>query len=101
MAGLADERSAFEWCPVDSHKVALSLRSYDWQMREKTRQLLTVGTFVGLAVTFDYVTVAAVYTVGFDGIARAALAVACLVVGTIAAFVLTAPIIRVVAKRHD
>jgi len=70
-------------------------------MREKTRQLLTVGTFVGLAVTFDYVTVAAVYTVGFDGIARAALAVACLVVGTIAAFVLTAPIIRVVAKRHD
>jgi ABC-type uncharacterized transport system permease subunit len=70
-------------------------------MREKTRQLLTVGTFIGLAVTFDYVTVAAVYTVGFDGIARAVLAATCLIVGTIAAFVLTAPIIRVVAKRRD
>ena len=69
-------------------------------MREKTRQLLTVGTFIGLAVTFDYVTVAAAYAVGFEGIARAALAIACLVVGTVAAFVLTAPIVRVVAKRR-
>jgi len=70
-------------------------------MRERTGQLLTVGTFVGLAVAFDYVTVAAVYAVGFERIARAALALACLVVGTVAAFVLTAPIVRTVAKRHN
>jgi len=68
-------------------------------MRGKALQFLTVATFVVLAVTFDYFTVAAVYAVGFDGIPRVVLVIACLVVGTVAACVLTAPIIRVVAKR--
>ena len=68
-------------------------------MRGKALQLFAVATFVVLAVTFDYFTVAAVYAVGFDGIPLAVLAVACLVVGTVAAYVLTAPVIRIVAKR--
>jgi hypothetical protein len=81
------------------HKVTFRLRSYDSQMRGKTLQLLAVATFVVLAVTFDYVTVAAVYAVGFDGIPLLVLSVACLVLGTVAAYVLTAPVIRIVAKR--
>ena len=68
-------------------------------MRGKALQLLAVATFVVLAVTFDYFTVAAVYAVGFDGIPLVVLAVACLVLGTVAAYVLTAPVIRIVAKR--
>jgi len=70
-------------------------------MREKTRQLLTVGTFIGLAGAIDYLTVAAVYAVGFAGVARIMLVAVCLIVGTVAAFVLTAPIIRIVARRHN
>jgi len=76
------------------------LRSYDSQMRGKALQLLAVTTFVVLAVTFDYFTVAAVYAVGFDGIALVVLAITCLVLGTVAAYVLTAPVIRKFAKRR-
>ena len=81
------------------HKVTFSLRSYDSHMRGKALQFLAVATFVVLAVTFDYFTVAAVYAVGFDGIPLVVLAAACLVLGTVAAYVLTAPVIRIVAKR--
>jgi hypothetical protein len=58
-----------------------------------------VATFVVLAVTFDYSTVAAIYVVGFDGVLRVVLAIACLVVGTAAAYVLTAQVIGILAKR--
>ena len=83
------------------NKVFLIFWSYDYQMRGKTLHILVVATFVALAVTFDYFTVEAVYVAGFEGMARVALAIICLVVGTIAAYVLTATIVRVIANRKS
>jgi hypothetical protein len=68
-------------------------------MRGKPLHILAVVTFVALAATFDSFTVAAVYAVGFEGMARVALAIICLAVGTVAAYVLTAPFVRVIANR--
>ena len=57
-----------------------------------------MAAFVALAVAFDYFTVTAVHTVGFEGIPRAVAAIVCVVVGTVAAHIQVALLIRVVAK---
>jgi len=70
-------------------------------MRNRTRYLLVLAAFVALAGTFDGISVAAIYEVGFVGVLRFVLAVLCIVVGTVSAFVLTAPLVRRITRQRD
>ena len=69
-------------------------------MRWKTHHKLAVAAFIALAVAFDGFGVAAIF-VEFGGILRVLLATICVLVGTVSAFVLTAPLIRKTARRRD
>ena len=75
------------------------MRSYDGCMSAKTSRLLPIAIFFGLAVAFDYLSVAAIFEVGFDGVQRILLSIICIVVGTVSAFTLTRPLVRCLAKR--
>ena len=68
-------------------------------MPAKANRLLPIAVFFGLAVAFDYFSVAAIFEVGFDGVQRILLSVICVVVGTISAFTLTRPVVLCLAKR--
>lgn len=56
---------------------------------------LPIVVFLGLAFAFDYVSVAAILEVGFDGFQRIALTTVCVIVGTISAYLLTSTLMRV------
>jgi hypothetical protein len=68
-------------------------------MRSRPLTYLPVAVFVVLAVAFDYMGVAAVFAVGFDGVQRFLLSAICLIVGTVSAFVLTRPLVRHLSRR--
>jgi hypothetical protein len=80
------------------HKVAFRLRPYDVFMRARTVRMLPIAIFLGLAIAFDYFSVAAIAEVGFDGVQRVLLSAICLIVGTISAFTLTRPLVRRLAS---
>ena len=65
----------------------------------KARYLLAFAAFVGLAVAFDGFGVAAIF-VEFRGIERLLLAIVCIVAGTVSAFLVSAQLFRVIARRH-
>ena len=67
-------------------------------MRKRTSALLALAAFAVFALTFDGFSVAAVYAVGFDGVARFLLTIICVVVGSTSAYFLTAALIRVIGK---
>jgi len=60
---------------------------------------LPIAVFIGLAFAFDYLTVAAIIEVGFDGFQRIALTTVCVIVGTISAYLLTSTLMRVCVKQ--
>jgi len=68
-------------------------------MRSQTTRVLPIGIFLALAVAFDYVSVAAIFEVGFGGAQRLVLSLICLLVGTASAFTLTRPLVRCLARR--
>jgi hypothetical protein len=70
-------------------------------MRKRTRYLLALAAFAALAATFDGFGIAAVYKAGFDGVQRFLLATICVIVGTVTAFALTAPLIRRITRRRN
>ena len=69
-------------------------------MRKRTSYKLAIATFVALAAAFDGFGVAAIF-VEFGGVPRVLLAILCVVVGTVSAFLLTAPLIRRVTGRNN
>ncbi len=71
-------------------------------MRKKTQYLLALAAFAALAATFDGFGIAAVYDAGFEGVPRAfLLATICVIVGTVTAFALTAPLIRRITRGRN
>ena len=86
-------------CRIGRHKFTFRLRSYDPHMRSQTARFLPIAIFAALAVAFDYLSVAAISEVGFDGVQRLVLSLICLIVGTVSAFTLTRPLVRCLARR--
>ena len=86
-------------CRIGRHKFTFRLRSYDPHMRSQTARFLPIADFLGLAVAFDYVSVAAIFEVGFGGAQRLVLSLICLIVGTASAFKLTRPLVRRLRRR--
>jgi hypothetical protein len=70
-------------------------------MRKRTQYLLALAAFAALAATFDGFGVAAVYEAGFDGVQRFLLDAICVIVGTVSAFAITAPLIRRITRRRN
>jgi len=68
-------------------------------MRSQTARVLPIAIFLALAVAFDYVSVAAIFEVGFGGAQRLMLSLICLIVGTASAFTLTRPLVRRLRRR--
>jgi hypothetical protein len=64
------------------------------RMNKTAIRSLSIVVFLAFAFAFDYFTVAAVFEVGFSGATRVLLAMICLVVGTMAAYLLTSTLIR-------
>ena len=60
---------------------------------------LPIAVFLVFASTFDSLSVAAIFEVGFEGIQRIVLTLICVIVGTISAYLLTSTLMRVCARR--
>jgi hypothetical protein len=82
-----------------TRKVPFRLRIYDSRMRRRTFKWLPIAIFATLALALDYVSVAAIFEAGFEGVQRVLLTVLGLVVGTVSAFVLTRPLVLRLASR--
>ena len=60
---------------------------------------LPIAVFLMFAFAFDSLGVAAIFEVGFEGVQRIVLALICVIVGTISAYILTSTLMRVCVRR--